>query len=213
MSEDKMDTDKIYDVLKSRIINLDYAPGQVLNEVDIASEFSTSRTPIRRVFQLLCTDKLLNIIPRFGAQVAPIDFKQMKAIFEVTRELDPFAARLAIERISEENLGELEKIVMRLKSYDIKTDYQKAISDDEKFHDIVYSSCGNPWLSDILTGLHHHTERLWHYSEHYFDTMDLFTHTLGELYQAIKDKDVAKAEKYAREHIDEFVAKIRKEML
>jgi DNA-binding GntR family transcriptional regulator len=209
----KLDTDDIYEVLKDRIIHLKYEPGQVLNEVDVAEEFSTSRTPIRRVFHQLHNDKLLNIVPRFGAQVAPIDFRQMKAIFEVTRELDPFATRLAVERISDEKLKELEEIVAKLQSYDISKDYQSAINDDQRFHSIIYSSCANPWLEDVLTSLHYHTERLWHYCERYFDNMDLFTNTLGKVLEAIKEKDTEKAEKYAREHIDEFVLKIKSDML
>ncbi len=213
MNENKLDTDTIYEILKKRIIHLEYEPSQVLNEVDVAEEFNTSRTPIRRVFQQLHSDKLLNIVPRFGAQVAAIDFKQMKYIFEVTRELDPFAARLAVERINDTNLLELEEIISRLKSYDIEKDYQNAINDDERFHKIIFSSCGNPWLQDILKSLHYHTERLWHYCEQYFDSMDLFTHTLGKILEAIKEKDTEKAEKYAREHIDEFVLKIKNDLL
>lgn len=213
MTDIKLDTDKIYEILKSRIIHLEYEPGLVLNEVDLAEEFNISRTPIRKVFQLLHSDKLLNIVPRFGAQVTPIDFKQMKYIFEVTRELDPFASRLAVERISEEKIKELEEIMLRFENYDIGKDYQNAINDDERFHSIILSSCGNPWLQDILTSLHYHTERLWHYCEQYFDSIDLFSHTLGKVLEGIKEKDLDKVEQYAREHIDEFVFKIKKEML
>lgn len=213
MSNCKLDTDGIYDLLKSRIIHLEYEPGLVLNEVDIANEFNTSRTPIRRVFQQLHSDKLLNIVPRFGAQVTPIDFKQMKYIFEVTRQLDPFATVLAVERISDEKVKELEEIITRFESYDISKDYQNAINDDERFHNIISSSCENPWLQEILTSLHYHTERLWHYCEQYFDNMDLFSDTLSKVLEAIKEKDTEKAEKYSREHIDEFVLKIKKEML
>lgn len=212
MGQNKLDTEEIYELLKERIVKLDYEPGLVLNEVDLAEEFNISRTPIRRVFQLLQNDKLLNIVPRFGAQVTQIDFKEMKSIFEVTRELDPFAARLAVERINGQNLKELEEIVERLKSYDISKDYQNAIIDDERFHNIIYSSCGNEWLQDILKSLHYHTERLWHYCEQYFDNMDLFTHTLGKVLEAIKEKDTEKAERYAREHIDEFVLKIKESL-
>ncbi len=213
MSNCKLDTDGIYDLLKSRIIHLEFEPGLVLNEVDVANEFNTSRTPIRRVFQQLHSDKLLNIVPRFGAQVTPIDFKQMKYIFEVTRQLDPFATVLAVERISDEKVKELEEIITRFESYDISKDYQNAINDDERFHNIISSSCGNPWLQEILTSLHYHTERLWHYCEQYFDNIDLFSNTLSKVLEAIKEKDTEKAEKYAREHIDEFVLKIKKEML
>lgn len=213
MEENKIQTEQIYEILKSRIIHLEYEPGEILNEVDLAEEFNISRTPIRKVFQMLSSDKLLNIIPRFGAQVAPMDFRKMKAVFEVTRELDPFATRLAVERITPENFARLEEIVERLEHYDIETDYQEAINDDEEFHEIIFSSCDNPWLEDILTNLHYHTERLWHYCERYFDDINLFTDSLGKVLQAIKEKDVEKAEKYTREHIDEFVSKIKNEML
>lgn len=213
MTEKKLDSEEIYEIMKAKIINLDYDPGEVLNEVEIAEEFNMSRTPIRKVFQKLKNDKLLNIVPRFGAQVAPIDFKQMKYIFEVTRELDPFAARLATERISKDHIKELEEIMVRLKSYNISEDYQNAIDDDERFHNIIFSSCGNPWLQDILTSLHYHTERLWHYCESYFDSLDLFTNTLEMVLEGIKEKDVEKVERYARDHIDEFVLKIKKELL
>lgn len=50
MGVEKLETEDIYEIIKDRIIHLKYEPGQVLNEVDVASEFEISRTPIRRVF-------------------------------------------------------------------------------------------------------------------------------------------------------------------
>lgn len=213
MSDSKLDADSIYKILKERIITLEYSPGDLLNEVDIAEEFNISRTPIRRVFQMLQNIKLIKLIPRLGAQVAPIDFRDMKHVFEVTREMEPFAARLAVERISDENIKELEDILERIKNYKIDKDYQNAINDDQRFHEIIFTSCGNPWLEDILTFLHYQTERLWHYCEEYFDDMNLFSNTLEKVLEAIKENDPEKAAKYTEIHIDEFVNKIREELL
>lgn len=209
----KIKNEEIYNILKRRIIELKYEPGEVLNEVDLAEEFGISRTPIRKGFQQLTTDKLLNVIPRVGAQVTPIDFIYMKSVFEVTRVLDPFAARLAVDRITEKQIEELEAIIERLSTYDIPVDYQKAIIDDQRFHDIIFLSSGNPCLQEILLNLHNHTERLWHYSQRYFDSIDLFTDSLGKVLGAIKAKDKDGAEKFAREHIDAFVEKIKQELL
>lgn len=206
-------TEEIYEILKDKIVKLEYAPSQVLNEQEIADEFNVSRTPIRKVFQLLEADKLINIVPRFGVQVTTIDFRSMKHIFEITRVLDPYAAVLAVDRINASALKELEEIVDGFKKYDISKDYQNAISDDQRFHEIIQDSCGNTWLQDILNSLHSHTERLWHYSEHYFDSMDLFSRTLSKVLEGIKTKDTEMVEKYAREHIDEFVSKIKEELL
>lgn len=211
MSDNK--TNEIYKILKKRIINLDYEPGFILNESELADEFNISRAPVRSALRLLMIDKLVNIVPRFGAQVTAIDFKQMKFVFEITRVLDPFAARLAAERISDDSIKELEEIMERINSYEeISKDYQDAIVDDERFHNIVYSSCGNPWLKGILTELHYHTERLWHYCESFFDSTDLFSNTLDKVLKAMKEKDLDNAEKYSRDHIDDFVLKIKKEM-
>jgi DNA-binding GntR family transcriptional regulator len=210
---DNNKTKEIYEILKERIINLDYEPGFILNESELADEFNISRAPVRSALRLLMIDKLVNIVPRFGAQVTAIDFKQMKFVFEITRVLDPFAARLAAERISGESIKELEEIMERINRYEeISKDYQDAIIDDERFHNIVYSSCGNPWLKDILTELHYHTERLWHYCEPFFDSIELFSDTLGKILKSIKEKDLDNVEKYSREHIDNFVSKIKEDM-
>jgi DNA-binding GntR family transcriptional regulator len=206
-------TEEIYEIMKDRVIHLEYEPGLVLNEEEVAEEFNVSRTPIRKVFQQLNADNLLNIIPRYGAQVTPVDFRRMKSIFEVTRQLDPFAARLAVERIQPQQIATLEEILDRLKSYRIPEDYQKAIDDDEIFHKTILESSGNTALAEILARLHMQTERMWHYSEQYIDSINIFTDTLGGLLEAIKERDIEKAERYSREHIDEFVEKIKKEML
>ncbi len=209
----KLKTEDIYEILKRRIIELDYEPGEVLNEVDVAEEFSISRTPIRKVFQQLSSDNLLNIVPRFGAQVAPIDFMYMKSVFEVTRVLDPFAVRLATKRINPKDVERLDEIVKRLRSYDINKEYKQAIIDDQSFHDIVFKNSLNPCLEETLSDLHSHTERLWHYSQRYFDDIDLFVDSLERILISIKDRDENAAEDHAREHIDEFVNKIKEELL
>ncbi|MEG0129467.1 MAG: GntR family transcriptional regulator [Clostridium sp.] len=204
---------RIYEILKEKIIYLEFEPGMVLNEVDLASEFDVSRTPIREAFQKLSADKLLQIIPRFGAQVAHIDFRYMKSVFEVTREMEPFAVKLAAARLQEGDIKNLQGILDELNTLSIETDYKMAIILDEKFHKIILDKCNNPCLKNILYDLHIHTERLWHYSENYINSMDIFTVTLKGVLDAIKAKDDEKIVKASREHIDAFVQKIKEEML
>lgn len=210
---EKIQTEDVYEILKNRIITLEYSPGQVLNEADIANEFDLSRTPVRKIFEQLKNRKLLNIIPRYGAQVAPIDFRYMKSVFEVVRELEGYAIRQTVERISEENLQELENIVERIKNYDIETDYKNVIMEDEKFHEIVFQCSENPCLVEILFDLHMHTERLWFYSQRELTDINMFYDTLSNIVEALKAKDVALAEACAKKHIDDFVNLIKRELL
>ncbi|CFX88893.1 Transcription regulator HTH, GntR [Syntrophomonas zehnderi OL-4] len=211
--ENTPSTSDIYETLKKRIICLEYAPGQVLNEKDIANEFNLSRTPVRRVFEQLKIRKLLNIIPRFGAQVAPIDFLYIKSVLDVSRELEGFAAGLAAERISEAKIEELEAIVNRIGKYDIVKDYKQIIIEDQRFHAIVYESSGNPCLIEILDDLHMHTERMWLYVQPDINDINLFMGTLPNIINALKARDAGKASEYAKLHTDQFVEQIKQELL
>ena len=80
-----METDRnsLYTTLKRRIIEFHYKPGQILNEQELAEEFSVSRSPVRTALQELERDRLLNIVPRYGAQVSAIDFRNIRGLFEV----------------------------------------------------------------------------------------------------------------------------------
>lgn len=213
MNKRVISKDEIFEKLKNRIVTLEYKPGKILNEIELAEEFNVSRTPIRQVFQQLETIKLVHIVPRYGVQVAPLNFLNIKALFEVTKILDPFATKLAVKKLSSDNLKRLQEIVSTLETYDTTKNYQEAILLDEEFHHIVTRSCNNPWLIEILTNLHYQTERLWHYCDVYFSDMEIFTRTFKKIVEAFVIKDEEMAEQYAREHIEDFVEKIKAALL
>ncbi len=210
---EEIKSDRLYEILKKRIVQLEYSPGQVLNEADIANEFGVSRTPVRKAFEQLKTVNLMDIIPRYGAQVAPIDFKYMKSLFEVNRELEGFAASLAADRMTEENIRVLEGIIERIKNYDIETEYRKMIIEDALFHETIFESCGNPCLVEILYYLHMHTDRLWFYVQKDINDDSLFLDTMPQIVEALKARDKDKAAIEAKRHIDVFVERIKQELL
>lgn len=109
--------------------------------------FDVSRTPIRQVFQQIAKYKFADIVPRYGVQVAPLNFLNIKSLFEVTKVLDPLATKLAVKRLTKSDLQRLKEIVATLETYDTTKDYQEAILlDVEEFHKIVTKTCANTWL-------------------------------------------------------------------
>lgn len=211
--EEMLKKDVIFEELKDRIVRLDYEPGTILNEVDLAEEFDVSRTPLRQAFQKLEKHKLIDVVPRYGTQVSQIDFKNMKALFEVTKVLDPFAVRLACEHITEEQLARLEEIVGRMKGYDMATQYKEAIKDDGEFHEIILEASDNAWLQEILTDLHYHTERLWNYTDTFFKDSSIFYDTLNEVIKGIRAEDGERAAEAQEKHIESFTDKIKDTIL
>lgn len=203
----------VYEYLKDKIVTLQYEPGTILNEADLAEELGVSRTPIRDAMQRLEGDRLVVIAPRYGAQVPQIDFIRMKSLFDLTRVLDAYAAKEACKNAKEEDIEYLKGLIDEMKSYDIRTNYQEAILADEKFHTRIRELVDNSWLDETLRYLHLHSERLWHYCNSFFESTAIFYKTLGIVVEAFEEKNPEKAANAAQDHIDEFVDKIKNTLL
>ncbi|MEL7564917.1 MAG: GntR family transcriptional regulator [Dehalobacterium sp.] len=213
MKEKKQIVEEVYEILKKRIINLNYIPGQLFYEADIANEFGLNKTQVKKIFKKLQDKKLINVIPRYGCQVAPIDFRYMKSVYEVLREIEGYTTRLAALRMPEEKISELTAIVERIKNYHMKTDYKAMMLDNKKFHTILLQSNGNSCFFDIFLDLYMHTERLWFYTQNNFTDISFFYDTLANTLEAIKERNALKAETCAKEHINGFVKLIKQELL
>lgn len=95
-------SDRAYDVLRSEILSLRLAPGQLLPEVETAARIGVSRTPLREALSRLGADGLLVQEGGRGQVIAPVDSGQVRQLFELRQALDQQAARLAARRADPE---------------------------------------------------------------------------------------------------------------
>ena len=58
--------DRIYRILRDRICLLEYAPGSLISEEELAQEFEVSRTPVRRVLGRLESEGLVQSVHGVG---------------------------------------------------------------------------------------------------------------------------------------------------
>ena len=99
--------DVVFKTLRQAIIKGNLEPGERLMEMDLASRMGVSRTPIREAMRMLELEGLVIMIPRCGARVAKISFKNLKDVLEVREALEELAITLACQRVTEEQLEEL----------------------------------------------------------------------------------------------------------
>ena len=90
------ETDVIYNELLKRIIELDYKPGDIIEEKKIAKEFNVSRTPVREALLKLSNKSLVQMIPRMGTYVSQIDIKRVKNAYQVKKKLEAYAGSLTV---------------------------------------------------------------------------------------------------------------------
>ena len=87
-------------------------PGERLMEIPLAEELGVSRTPIREAIRKLELEGFFVMVPRRGTYVANISLKDITQVFEIRSALEELAAGLAAERITEEEIETLERMLV-----------------------------------------------------------------------------------------------------
>lgn len=98
---------QVIDKLRRLIANGDIAAGERINELQIATSFRVSRTPIREAIKLLASEGLLELSPGRGARVRRLCREEIKEQFEVIGALERHAVELAAPRMMDADRAEL----------------------------------------------------------------------------------------------------------
>ena len=105
---------KVFNTIREAILEGSYKPGDVLRESTIATELGVSRTPVREAIRQLELEGLVQSIPNKETVVAGITQEDVEDIYLIRSRLEGLAARKAAERITEQDLQEMEEILARL---------------------------------------------------------------------------------------------------
>lgn len=88
--------------LEEMIVTLELPPGSVWSELQLSERLGIGRTPVREALQRLQAEYLINIVPRFGAQVSEINVTQQLLLLDVRRILERLIAQDAARRATPE---------------------------------------------------------------------------------------------------------------
>ncbi len=152
----------IYRELKRRILFLEYAPGQILNENVLAKEFGVSRTPMREVLYRLAWEQLARIIPRTGTMVAPIEFQAMMHTYQARLGIEGEVGRLCAELTTDDHLEEIRAIRRECLLLTDRKDSGALVGIDRRLRQVVHEAAGNPVLKSVSDQLYTLTFRLWY---------------------------------------------------
>lgn len=128
-------------------------PGDPIDETLLATEFGTSRTPIREAILKLEAMGLIRRHPRKGATLFRPTLEEFLAILEVHAKLEGQAAGLAARRLSKAGAEALESIVARCETHaarDGDGDPDGYYQLNLRFHETVAVAAGNPFLTEMI---------------------------------------------------------------
>ena len=201
-------TDKAYQLIRHKIITLELPPLSAIDEQALMEDLHVGRTPIREALQRLVAEGLVISAPRRGMYVAEIGITDLQKIFEMRMILEGFCARLAAQRISLEQLGEIQAVIQDLEQTP-NGDGKSLMELDERFHHLVYLAADNEFLADTLGRLHALSHRIWHL------VLDRIGDVRGAMEQhvaiasALQEGDGAQAEALLQQHVADFQREIK----
>ena len=192
----------VYETLREAIRNGALTPGERLMEIQLAEELGVSRTPVREAIRKLELERFVVMLPRRGTYVANLSLKDINEVFEIRAALDGLAAGLAAERITEEELEQMERLLVEIADCIEQHNNQKIVEADEAFHDILYRASRNERLVGIICNLREQFTRFRSVSINYPGRLQNTLEEHRQLVEAIAQRNPEAAQQKAREHLE-----------
>ncbi len=204
---------EVYAIIKDRILSGDYNTGEFINEQALAEELKVSRTPIRETLARLEWEKLVTIIPRAGAMVAPAELNAVKEAYQVRFVLEGELGRRAALRATNGHIEALEAIKRKCEGFvDTGTqDDLNAIS--REYRTVLDSAASNKTLFELSELLYNVSVRVWQSIPEKDAHAELATALITEIdaiIEAFKIKDGDAAQKAMQDAIRYYTEKLKK---
>lgn len=192
----------VCETLRTAIISGVLKPGERLMEIQLAEELGVSRTPVREAIRKLELEGFVIMVPRRGTYVADLSIKDINEVYEVRTALDVLAAGLAAERITEEELEQMERLLVQISSYIDSGEMEKIVEADGIFHDILYRASRNERLVGIINNLREQLTRFRSMSMAYPGRLKNMLEEHSRLVEAIAQRNPELAQQRAAEHME-----------
>ncbi len=202
---------RLHSTLRSRICLLDYPPGTRLSEEALATEFGTSRTPLRRVLARLEDEGLVVSQHGVGTIVTDVDAVDMARTYDLRRELAGLVGRLSPVPITDAIVMQAESFLARGEAIVTAPDIRAlAILNMEYFH-FGTSLTENAALREMSERLYYRTARIWLKATPRLDLAEeaaIFLSELRDSLQALRARDAQAAADVRRAHISLCIARV-----
>ncbi|WP_022666830.1 GntR family transcriptional regulator [Desulfospira joergensenii] len=178
-------------------------PGEQIKEDIIAGQLDISRPPVREALNSLEGEGLVTRRPRKGAFVSEMTEKDIWEIYTLKAELYAMATDWAIDRITQEQIDELNSLVVLMginsrPAQDVILNYQKH---HRAFHTRIMEIAGNHRLVKFASSLHKQIRRYSFKTLGYEDHLNRSNQYHRQIAVHIAQKDKENAGKLMKEHV------------
>ena len=187
--------------LRSMIAGGLLEPGAWIDEQKLAEELGVSRTPFREALRILASEGLLRIEPRRGCYVTELTESDLDEIFPLMALLEGRCAFEAAERITDQQIAELEVLHQRLEKHAKAKEIDQYYAANRDIHVAIQNLASNEWLTRMVQDLRRILNLSRHRSLHLTGRIGQSCAEHLAIFAALKARDGAGAETAMKNHI------------
>ena len=193
-----------YEFLKSSVLSGHFNPGERLTEEHLAKKLGVSRTPVREALHKLESEGLIKPLETRGFIVSRDSKDEVEELFELRAILEGYALRVISERISEEDLKQLGRLIAGAEDGLRKKRMEEVFKWNTKFHDTLHGIVvDKKRLHRLLVNIRKYVLRYRRDTLQYPDGGKRAVDGHRKILLALRLRDPDLCERMMREHIQE----------
>ncbi len=189
--------EEVYQRLREFIFNRQLE-AEMFTLQQLADTFGVSPMPVREALRRLEADGLVAFTHRGRPTIPYLSSKEIEDVFQIRLRLEPFAGRVAADRITPEEIKRLGDLWAELEDF---SDGGRWRANNAAFHRIVFNASANPRLVTIIDNLWLIVEP---YRRYYIDDRALLKTAQAqheEIIENLRKKDGPAVEKVLENHL------------
>lgn len=195
-------TEVAYEKLCTAIVDLELAPGDMVNERVLSERLGVSRLTLLQALHRAAESGLVSVLPRRGILIAPVDILSAQQVFEARSAIEVKLAELVVEKASDADVAGLRSLADRLETLRERSDSPVSFPHlDRELHLGIARLAANRFLESALHQVWLSNQRLWNF---FFRNQGLtrdylFDH--GDIVSAFEKRDLDAARAAVLEHV------------
>lgn len=152
---------RAYLAMERMIVTLDLAPGSLTTEQALVERVGLGRTPVREAIQRLAWEGLLEVRPRAGLAVAPLNASDWLRVIDARRGVEIVLARSAARFVTPEAADLFHAAAIAMQQAVIGGDVIAFLEADKAVDDAMARAADNPFAARVAAPLQSHSRRFW----------------------------------------------------
>jgi DNA-binding GntR family transcriptional regulator len=145
--------ERVYGVLRDRLMRGGFEPGQKLKIAELASALGTSAMPVREALNRLTAERAIESMPNRSMRVPALSKESLRDLMEARFAIEGLAVARAASNMDAPTLELLRKLITAQSEKDAEHVSEESAEQNRAFHFAIYRQSGSAVLLPIIESL------------------------------------------------------------